>query len=67
MEETSKEDYCKYLQQKGRSDMAVQRCGLCVSIKEPWLATRPEGMVRDPCNTTNPLGFRPVDIILGII
>ena len=54
MEETSREEYCKYLQQKGCSDVAVERCRLRVSIKEPWFAASPDGIVRDPCNTTHP-------------
>lgn len=49
MEETAKQEYEAFQQQHGHLGLTVEKCGLCVSLNDPWLAASPDGLVNDPC------------------
>ena len=50
-EEASREKY-KEVMLTSSADYSVVQCGLVVSVKYPWLAASPDGLVYDP--TSNP-------------
>lgn len=55
-EEQSKRDYIAYQQRNGHPDIDVDKCGLFVSLANPWLAASPDGLVGDP-NSSQSLGL----------
>ena len=57
METTAQQEYITHQQQSGHSGLVVEKCGLFVSPENPWLAASPDGMVHDPCDSSQPLGL----------
>ncbi len=57
MEETAKQHYQTHQQEHGHPGLRVNSCGLCVSLEDPWLAASPDGLVKDPSDTSHPLGL----------
>ena len=57
MEDTARSQYQTYQRQNGHPDLHVEKCGLFVSLDNPWLAATPDGLVSDPSETTQPLGL----------
>ena len=48
MEETARQQYVSYQQQKSHPGLMTQKTGLVVSINNPWLAASPDDKVTDP-------------------
>ena len=48
MENRAVLEYEAYQQQHGHPNLKVEKCGLYVSLSDPWLAGTPDGMVSDP-------------------
>lgn len=58
MEDTAVQEYETYQQQHGHPDFKVDKCGLFISVNDPWLAAPPDGLVSDPNgDASQPLGL----------
>ena len=49
--------YITYQRRNGHPDLKVDRCGLFVSLTNPWLAASPDGSVNDPSDSNHSLGL----------
>ena len=47
MEELTRQKYQTYMKETGHSCLTVEKCGLFISIENPWLAGTPDGLVCD--------------------
>lgn len=57
-EDTARQLYVTYMKANGHCNLTVDRCGLFVSLDNPWLASTPDGLVNDPCdNASQSLGL----------
>ena len=57
METTAQQEYITHQHHSDHSCLVVEKCGLFVSPENPWLAASPDGMVHDPCDSSQPLGL----------
>ena len=55
-EETTRHQYKTYITQNGHLNLNIEVCGLFVSLKNPWLAASPYGLVYDH-NAAHPYGL----------
>ena len=55
-EESTRQQYETYMKQNGHPTFKIEKCGLFVSLENPWLAVSPDGLVHDP-DTAQPLGL----------
>ena len=55
-EESTRQQYETYMKQNGHPTFKIEKCGLFVSLENPWLAASPDGLVHDP-DTAQPLGL----------
>ena len=55
MEDTARQQYVTYQNQKGRMGLGTHRVGLVISVDNPWLAASPDDKVYDP-NAAQSLG-----------
>ncbi len=56
-EESTRQQYETYMRQNGHPNLKVEKCGLFVSLENPWLASSPDGVVYDPDDSIQPLGI----------
>ena len=57
-EDVACQQYITYMRHNGHSSLEVQKCGLFVSLENPWLAGTPDGLVNDPHDElSQPLGL----------
>ena len=49
-EEKARQEYITYKQRTDNPDWNVDKCGLFVSLIDPWLAASPDGIIYDPRN-----------------
>ena len=56
-EEETRQLYTAYQQRNGHPDLTVDKCGLFVSLTNPWLAASPDGNVKDLNNTSQNVGL----------
>lgn len=47
MEAVARQEYAIHQRQTGHPSLAVDNCGLCISVQTPWLAASSDGMVCD--------------------
>ena len=57
MEQRAITEYETYQRQHGHPALKVDKCGLFVSLTEPWLAGTPDGVVTHPSDSSQPLGL----------
>ena len=51
MEDKAREDYIAYQHKENHPGMTITKCGLVVSMANPWLAASPDGVVHDSNST----------------
>ena len=56
-DEETRQLYTAYQKRNGHPDLTVDKCGLFVSLTNPWLAASPDGSVKDPNDTSQKMGL----------
>ncbi len=49
--------YIAHQKKNGHRQLTINKCGLSISISNPWLAASPDGVVSDPSNPSQALGL----------
>lgn len=62
MENKAMQEYVTYQQQHGHPNLKVEKCGLFISLNNPWLAGTPDGLVNDPISDNASLNLGIVEI-----
>ena len=56
-EQETIDQYIAHQRKNGHPQLCVDKCGLSISVTNPWLAASPDGAVNDPSDPSQGLGL----------